>query len=784
MTNYFTKANHFALTAPAADTASGLAKGDVVGFTCVPDPQTGAPFYKELDGNYLVNLFYNSQADPVAKNPQEELPIILSDYRSGFGLEIYDYDDSKRYFSSYGCDLRYKGRAMLSYGTGSIAVSGWVTPTGFVDGASAWANETNAYDNDTGTSATDSAVGASSWSEYLELTIASANCSGVRVMGTVSGTPAGSKISVDVYYSAGWHNIFENTLVFGSVWMTLPMTATQAVTAMRIKIYNGDAGGAHDVSLFEADFFMESGTPTGGIGGQATFNGIEYVGVGDTLCKIKSTGDELLPVKYMGADITDLEVMTIGGVDYLFIALGFATAYQYMVAAETFTTSNAADNKYQRFQVVYTTAATMYGNDSNSTIRSTVNPLNAGTAWSVVTYVDNDAYDILELFTQSGALYIRKEDKPYYLNAAGAVQNDLAPECEPLAADTQDRAVTVWNGEIFYIAGTQSLVRIGTTNEWISPTDYCTNLSAFTGRIFDVAGDDRYLWALVDNSTKIELVCGRDETIDGSTSWVWHPYQEITMTGCNIAWVTSTTQKRLYIGSDTAGEALQYLPLPSSYGNIDADANKSFPISATAYYFETPFLHGRFKADTKAWVKVTATLGHAYDADIYWTIQYKKLQDSSYTNIGNLKGTATDRTHTLYLPVDASSNNPVSTMMRFKLIGVTDTTATTPILLNLDIRAILAPTRKDVIWAKVKVAKEMVTMGGKSVDKYAKLKACLDVSRDATYPVTMTDIDGSSIQVRFLELPSSIPWREPVTDESKRDYDYQYNLLMLKSPTS
>ena len=163
---------------------------------------------------------------------------------------------------------------------------------------------------------------------------------------------------------------------------------------------------------------------------------------------------------------------------------------------------------------------------------------------------------------------------------------------------------------------------------------------------------------------------------------------------------------------------------------------------------------------------------------------YKKLQDSTYTNIGNLVGTATDRTHTLYLPVDGSSNSPVSTMMRFKLIGVTGATTTTPVLLALDIRSVLYPTRKDIIWAKVKVARQMMTSDGKTVNKYAKMKACLEKCRDATYPVTMTDIDGTSTEVRFLELPQGLPWREPVSDEKDKDYEYVYNCLMLRTPTS
>ena len=797
MANFFlaTK-HHIALTSPSADSASGLAAGDIIGFNCIPDPQTGAPFYKELDGQYLVDLFYNSQADQVAKNPQEELPIILADYRSGFGLDIQDYADPKRYFSSYGSDLRNKDRTFLSYGASSIAVpstgltNGYTfANNGFEDGTTGWtttALSASTTQKHTGSYAGKFVVGeGETKTDYYEITWNSEYQSKAFTFTmwhySTGISASGARIGIE----DGVGSTYSSYGTTATTWTKLTVSRTLNVAATRLRLY---IEGKVDGGQVTIDVYFDDGAlvNTVGVNGvfkaRATFNDAEYMSFGTHLVKLNGTGDGFTAVKTnFPATITSLEPFVVSGTSYLMIALGYNHPYYYMTTGESFTEFTGDNGHLQLLKTVFTTASTLYGNDTNSTIRSTINPLNSGTAWSAQTQIDQDYYDILDLFSSSGALYIRKEDKPYYLNSSGVVQNDLAPECEPLSTDTQDRAVLVWNGEIFYVAGKQGLLRSGTSNEWISPALYCTNLSAFTGRIFAVAADDRYLWIIGDNSTKLEIMCGRDENVDGTTSWVWHTYQEITLTGCEYAWVSSIYQKRLWIASDTAGEALYYIPLPTTYGDIENDANKNF---LTAGYFETPWLHGRFKADTKAWVKVTGTLGHTYDADIYWQIQYKKLQDSSYTNIGNMVGTSTDRTHTLYLPVDSSTNNPVSTMMRFKLIGVTDDTAKTPILLNLDIRTFLSPTRKDVIWAKVMANKEMVTMEGKSVDKYAKIKACLEKCRDATYPVTLKDIDGTTTQVRFLELPNSLPWREPVTDEKGRDRAYIYNLLMLKTPTS
>ncbi|GAG25599.1 unnamed protein product, partial [marine sediment metagenome] len=72
-----------------------------------------------------------------------------------------------------GTDI-YRRRASLS--------TTWLSPTGFNDPDSAWTNEANAYDDDTGTKATGSAGGIYSppaWTGFLELTVA--QCRGNKV---------------------------------------------------------------------------------------------------------------------------------------------------------------------------------------------------------------------------------------------------------------------------------------------------------------------------------------------------------------------------------------------------------------------------------------------------------------------------------------------------------------------------------------------------------------------------------------------------------------------------
>lgn len=114
-------------------------------------------------------------------------------------------------------------------------------------------------------------------------------------------------------------------------------------------------------------------------------------------------------VKAFPTTITDLEVFSDSK---LYIALGFTYPYWEMTTAAAFQVNGLTVNKFKYFAFVRTTADTMYGSDAVNKIRSTVNPANGGTQWSGQTTVDSTVYEIMQLFTSSGALYIRKQNPP------------------------------------------------------------------------------------------------------------------------------------------------------------------------------------------------------------------------------------------------------------------------------------------------------------------------------------------------------------------------------------
>jgi hypothetical protein len=228
------------------------------------------------------------------------------------------------------------------------------------------------------------------------------------------------------------------------------------------------------------------------------------------------------------------------------------------------------------------------------------------------------------------------------------------------------------------------------------------------------------------------------------------------MAGCEVAWVTTVYQRRLYLASTASvasGGTLAYIPIPTQYGTITYDANRSFATDSSAY-FTTPFYHGKFRNDTKSYIKITAELGHAYSATIYFTVSYKKLEDTNWTSIGNLVGTSTNRKATLYIPVDASSNKPTSTMMQFKFVAVTNSATTTPVLLGYDVKAVVYPTVKTIIECAVRCADRIKDRTGTELEgtDAAYIRTVLQEARDATYPVTFYDLFGNTKTVKVLPI--------------------------------
>ncbi|KKL72734.1 hypothetical protein LCGC14_2081970, partial [marine sediment metagenome] len=456
--------------------------------------------------------------------------------------------------------------------------------------------------------------------------------------------------------------------------------------------------------------------------------------------------------------------------------------YWYMATGETFIQSTIANAYAEFLQIVHGTTPTLYLGAAPNEVRAATDPTNAG-SWGTITEIGDHSADITEFVEWQGLLYVMKEDFPYYIDGSGNVQDDVAHELETEKATTSGKNTMIWHNKLYTQAGDQTLLEAttGGVNTFRSPADFITNDSNFTGKIQALAHDTYYLYAIVDNSAKVEILAGRLEAIEGTTEWVWHPIQEITLAGCETAYVSTVVQKRMWISSTSSSDALYYLPLPATYGNIESDANASFK---TGGYFETPWLHGDFRSESKAWIKMTLTMGHSYNANDYFTVKYKKLGDSSWTTIGDFAGNETSMIQTKFID---TTGKPFSPMMKFQFTGVTGSTSRTPVLLNYDIRAVMYPPIRKLIHCVVRCADEILTNDG-MVDKnmYDRIKATLDNARNnAKWAIPIKDIVGDGINVKFLPVPRSLQRMLPTKKEKgRRNQEREYHLLMLGVPLS
>ena len=557
------------------------------------------------------------------------------------------------------------------------------------------------------------------------------------------------KVSVAVYCSAantariGISNKAGDTPTYSSYHSGTPGWETLTVrkildsdaTRLRVLCYSDTAADA----FFDTAAFVD---PTSGVVAWAEFNDLLYAGVGDILIKLNSSGTAFTAVENFEAEITDLESFTD---DNLYIALGASNNYWYMSTVEGFT--EVTDGRALLFQRVGTT---MWKALLPRSVDSATDPT-ADANWAGVTTIGSSAENITGLEEMEGTIYIFKEDMPYYIDSTPAVQR-LMPELASLKATTSGKNALEYKKNLYVPCGTQSLYEYddGTVTE-LSPSNFCTNLSEFVGRVQALAFDERYLYAIVDNSSKIELLAGGWETVDGSTDWRWHPIAELTLAGCETAFVSSVFQKRIYIASTSSSDSLYYYILPTGYGDITGDSNYRY---TNGGYFITPWLHANFRADDKAFIKLILTTANTSD-DVYITAYYRVLGQAGWTLIGKF---TTPPVQTRYLP-PYSATNPVSTMIQFKFTFVTNDAKLTPVLLDYDCRAILYPTKRRIINCVVRCADNILGLDGirdneraGNDQNAASISTAIKAADNATWPQQIYDISNTSTYVKVIAM--------------------------------
>lgn len=707
---------------------------------------------------------------------EKELAMVYDDWRSGFGEDTYDSNDPKRYNASYGMDLRFKNRVILSNGATAIAVPSTTAPTAqcVFNGKQyvafgIYLKKLNA----TGDGWTDVKTFASPITDMkvfkdgfmyiaLESTQVIENCEDNWTTGT-HGTP--TLDTGDYKVGSGSVKIVAASAVAGDVLAYEDFTSADfsAFTGITLWIKVASAVAASDLT----------------IGLTSTSQGIQNINLPAVSANIWTKVYARMTTPAYHTDITRVGLEYNANPKANTIRVDDIRAeesYWYMDAGETFTQSTLAITTYDSFAKLFCPVGnTMWKYLPPNKIYSSTDPSNVAAAnWSSAYTVGSADYNINAFVTDGSTPFMIKGDNPYYVNTTPAVAV-LTQRTRAIASSTSGTNSYVWDESLYMPYGTASLLERDEEGNftWLDPAQYSTAIGDYDGTIQAIAGDEEWLFPVIGNSPKVEVLAGRWENVEGLVSWVWHPIQELTLAGCAFAWVSSVYQKRLWIASTSGSDSLYYIPLYSNYGDVVNDSNCAY---ATNGYFTTPKLHGNFKGDNKAFIKVSVGLGHAYDADIYFECHYKKEGDSSWTDAGDLKGTATNRVATLYLPDDASGNDPVSRSIQLKFVGKTDDTAKTPIMLWYDVRAILYAPRRNAINCIVRCADGILDKLGSPLGcTAAEIATWLEAASTATYPVTFYDIYGTAKYVRVL---SAQPFSRITNAEQGRNPERHFNLLL------
>jgi hypothetical protein len=739
--------------------------GTTVGLMLVRDTKTSKPMYFQDDDEYTSQQ--QTQIAGYAGLPfEKEIRLGQDDWRGGFGQEIYDASDSKRSNSSTGVDGRFSHKLLAPPEISHVDMPAAVT-------MATWANA--------GFEAGDT----SSWTE-VELgggTVGASNTRAHTGTWSVKITGDGGNMS-SVYQQQNIDVYYRSKYVAFNVWVWAEGVATSA----QLIIYDGTnttttnttvADGWYQINAVHlvaaaATYirvtYKATADTTNAYFDDLTwtayapaaqncieeFNSSLYIGVGSYLLKIVAGGTCSL-IADVGQTITSLKSFADG---YLYMARGLSNAYMYMSTVEVITLSTAANNKYQFFEVLDGTAPTLYGNGAVNTIRSTVNPINGGTAWSnPATEIDTAEWSITALKCIQSQLYVLKGNRPFYLDTSGNVKT-LTAMTQTLASTTGGTGTAEFSGKVYmpYGRGLLEYDIANTAFDWKQPSNYGIG---YSGTFGGIAGDDRYLYTALQSSTTSYIFAGHDEVIDNTTQWVWHIIGQSASTTVNGAMLSNYvgSAKRLWLLT-TSATGIFYVGVPTDYGDVTTDTTYKYQTGGT---ITTPWHHGEFKGDKKAFISFTVVMGHTYDVDIYWTVEYQLVGDSDWTSLGGFKGSADSMTETKSFPV---SNKPTSNMVRFLFTSVTDDTAKTPVLTSYYCKAILYPKRRNILRCAVSVADGVLDkMRQPSYGKKDIKDALNDIKDTATYPFVFYDIDGVS---RYCKILPQKPYFEVMKSEGDK----------------
>lgn len=240
---------------------------------------------------------------------------------------------------------------------------GYVDPTGNTDPSSQWSNETNIYDNDTGTFATDF-VGGVAYSAWIQLERTPSMSKGCRWY--FSGVADFTLVEVDAYYDGGWYDLTDGAIALTiSDWQTQEFAdqASHLVNQYRLRFYNSDPG-ANDARLAELDFIDVS---------EVSISGLSS---GERIIEVSSDNNSTFWGQKIDATTADFPIS-----DNLVFNAPF---YHPDLATANFKTKDTNGNELRSTGTIWSSSGRVFAGSGNISLASAFSDISTNKQFTVV----------------------------------------------------------------------------------------------------------------------------------------------------------------------------------------------------------------------------------------------------------------------------------------------------------------------------------------------------------------------------------------------------------------
>lgn len=720
--------------------------------------------------------------------PESKILLEETDWRKGFQDEIFE--TAKKYHKTTDCDCRFKGKILLSpKKLTTLAFPDGSTPAWSVgDGElEYWTTATNL----TGWTETGDGVDR----EDTEHKTGS-HCAKKKYVASEDGT---------FYQNVTWEDAYQGFAFTATVWVK--STEDSATTQARISIYDGqdttDGSWSHETTWTQATvsktlasdatelrviveydahrsehtIYMDdveiSMTGSGSVVKIVNFGDDIVVAAGRYLYQI--TGGALSHLKGFDYTITDLCVFG----DYLHIAQGLSVKYWYTSDLSSFTQCTLDNSTAQYMSNIQNTQ--FWINDTANTMRDSDNPINGGTAFAEPAYtLPNSASDITALVdNQDGStVYARKEDQVYYLSGSDVLP--LIPELSAEASTTNVYDLYTWQGSLYIPSGINAFYEMDSSDivTTLSPVKYAPGDTDFDGKVLAIATDQAYMYIVLENGTKIEVLSGHWETVAGATQWWWHTLYEITSSDATAALISNNdVAQRLYIGTDTASNGIYYFKLPVSYSDPLKESEYEVQASGTFY---TPWLESNFATTDKYWSSIRVN-SQNFRGVTTIKVYYQAKGDDDWTSLGycseeDYTSSGSGASFVFTYPDEVTDKFDIgvtSERVRFKFELATSTDELSPVIKGYSGECRLVPSisgesiKKKEIDMTIRAADNLQNLSGVSTrSRVAGIINNIETLNKANKPFEITGPEGVSLKAHFkTEGTNRVPGVDPKTNK-------------------